>query len=66
MRNVKNIAEMVRHVMDAHTAPLPAILEIPSKVGTGTRTKELNFSYLYGTNTGIYGNVLRIWAQLIL
>jgi hypothetical protein len=23
---------MVRHVMDAHTAPLPAILEIPSKV----------------------------------
>ena len=23
---------MVRHVTDAHTAPLPAILEIPSKV----------------------------------
>jgi len=27
----QNIAEMVRHVIDAHTAPVPAILEIPSK-----------------------------------
>merc|ERR1712071_475570 len=27
----RNVAEMVRHVLDAHTAPLPAILEIPSK-----------------------------------
>jgi len=27
----QNVAEMVRHVLDAHTAALPAILEIPSK-----------------------------------
>merc|ERR1719438_589 len=27
----QNIAEMVRHVLDAHTSPVPAILEIPSK-----------------------------------
>jgi V-type H+-transporting ATPase subunit F len=27
----QNIAEMVRHVLDAHAAPVPAILEIPSK-----------------------------------
>jgi len=27
----QNVAEMVRHVLDAHSAPLPAILEIPSK-----------------------------------
>merc|ERR1712154_706596 len=27
----QNVAEMVRHVIDGHTAPVPAILEIPSK-----------------------------------
>jgi len=27
----QTVAEMVRHVLDSHTAPLPAILEIPSK-----------------------------------
>ena len=27
----QNVAEIVRHVIDAHTASLPAILEIPSK-----------------------------------
>lgn len=27
----QNTAEMIRHVIDAHTAPLPAVLEIPSK-----------------------------------
>ena len=27
----QNIAEMVRHILDTHTAPVPAILEIPSK-----------------------------------
>eukprot|EP00096_Caligus_rogercresseyi_P010832 TRINITY_DN4067_c0_g1_i1.p1 TRINITY_DN4067_c0_g1~~TRINITY_DN4067_c0_g1_i1.p1 ORF type:complete len:123 (-),score=37.57 TRINITY_DN4067_c0_g1_i1:140-508(-) len=27
----QNIAEMVRSLIDAHTAPIPAILEIPSK-----------------------------------
>merc|ERR1711872_417788 len=26
----QNIAEMVRHILDGHTAPVPAILEIPS------------------------------------
>ncbi|XP_014276444.1 V-type proton ATPase subunit F 1 [Halyomorpha halys] len=27
----QNIAEMIRHVIDAHIHPIPAILEIPSK-----------------------------------
>lgn len=27
----QNIAELIRHAIDAHTAPIPAILEIPSK-----------------------------------
>lgn len=27
----QNVAEMVRHVIDAHTSPVPAVLEIPSK-----------------------------------
>ncbi|CAH1401884.1 unnamed protein product [Nezara viridula] len=27
----QNIAEMIRHVIDAHIQPIPAILEIPSK-----------------------------------
>lgn len=27
----QNIAEMIRHVIDSHTAPVPAVLEIPSK-----------------------------------
>lgn len=27
----QNIAELIRHLIDAHTAPIPAILEIPSK-----------------------------------
>merc|ERR1712061_116930 len=27
----QSVAEMVRHVIDAHTSPVPAILEIPSK-----------------------------------
>lgn len=27
----QNYAEKVRHVIDAHTAPIPTILEIPSK-----------------------------------
>ncbi|KAH9425874.1 V-type proton ATPase subunit Vha14-1 [Dermatophagoides pteronyssinus] len=27
----QNIAEIIRHAIDAHTAPIPAILEIPSK-----------------------------------
>nr|CAD7605881.1 unnamed protein product [Timema genevievae] len=27
----QNVAEMIRHVIDSHTQPLPAILEIPSK-----------------------------------
>lgn len=27
----QNIAELVRYVIDSHTAPVPAILEIPSK-----------------------------------
>jgi len=27
----QTVAEMVRHVLDSHSAPLPAILEIPSK-----------------------------------
>lgn len=27
----QNYAELIRHVIDAHTSPLPAVLEIPSK-----------------------------------
>lgn len=27
----QNIAEQIRHLIDVHTAPIPAILEIPSK-----------------------------------
>jgi len=27
----QNIAEMIRHHLDAHTEPIPAVLEIPSK-----------------------------------
>lgn len=27
----QNYAEMIRHVIDAHSAPIPAVLEIPSK-----------------------------------
>lgn len=27
----QNYAELIRHVIDAHTSPVPAVLEIPSK-----------------------------------
>ncbi|KAK4881013.1 hypothetical protein RN001_004332 [Aquatica leii] len=27
----QNIAEQIRHVIDSHTQPIPAVLEIPSK-----------------------------------
>lgn len=27
----QNCAEVIRHVIDAHTSPVPAVLEIPSK-----------------------------------
>ncbi|GLV41292.1 Vacuolar H[+] ATPase 14kD subunit 1 [Carabus blaptoides fortunei] len=27
----QNVAELIRHVIDAHTQPVPAVLEIPSK-----------------------------------
>lgn len=27
----QNVAEQIRHVIDAHTQPIPAVLEIPSK-----------------------------------
>lgn len=27
----QNIAELIRHVIDGHTSPIPAVLEIPSK-----------------------------------
>lgn len=27
----QNIAELIRHVIDNHTQPIPAVLEIPSK-----------------------------------
>ncbi|XP_005094021.1 V-type proton ATPase subunit F [Aplysia californica] len=27
----QNVAEMIRHVIDAHDLPIPAVLEIPSK-----------------------------------
>lgn len=27
----QNVAEIIRHIIDSHTAPIPAVLEIPSK-----------------------------------
>jgi V-type H+-transporting ATPase subunit F len=27
----QNCAELIRHVIDAHSSPIPAVLEIPSK-----------------------------------
>jgi len=27
----QNVAEVIRHVIDQHTSPIPAVLEIPSK-----------------------------------
>jgi len=27
----QNIAEMIRHLIESHTSPIPAVLEIPSK-----------------------------------
>lgn len=27
----QNVAELIRHVIDGHTQPIPAVLEIPSK-----------------------------------
>jgi len=27
----QNIAEMIRHILDAHVVPIPSVLEIPSK-----------------------------------
>lgn len=27
----QNVAEIIRHIIDNHTAPIPAVLEIPSK-----------------------------------
>ncbi|KAK2190962.1 hypothetical protein NP493_64g06091 [Ridgeia piscesae] len=27
----QNVAEMIRHILDNYTAPIPAVLEIPSK-----------------------------------
>merc|ERR1712135_243880 len=28
---IQNVAEMIRHVIDTHNDPIPAVLEIPSK-----------------------------------
>ena len=28
---LSQVAEMIRHVIDSHTQPIPAVLEIPSK-----------------------------------
>lgn len=36
----QNYAELIRHVIDAHTAPIPAVLEIPSKDHPYDATKD--------------------------
>ncbi|XP_065077897.1 V-type proton ATPase subunit F [Ochlerotatus camptorhynchus] len=36
----QNYAEMIRHVIDAHTSPTPAVLEIPSKDHPYDATKD--------------------------
>jgi hypothetical protein len=51
---------MVRHVMDAHTAPLPAILEIPSKV-RHLLTKAYLSKYFFCSF-----NTVRILAQSLM
>lgn len=28
---IQQVAEMIRHVIDGHTQPIPSVLEIPSK-----------------------------------
>ena len=38
--NSKDYAEMARHVIEAHTAPIPTILEIPSKESPYDPTKD--------------------------
>lgn len=39
----QNYAELIRHVIDAHTSPIPAVLEIPSK---GESTYNLCFALI--------------------
>jgi len=29
--SISQVAEMIRHVIDSHTQPIPSVLEIPSK-----------------------------------
>lgn len=36
----QNYAELIRHVIDSHTAPIPAVLEIPSKDHPYDATKD--------------------------
>ncbi|KAL5010981.1 hypothetical protein ScPMuIL_013286 [Solemya velum] len=36
----QTIAEMIRHVIDSHTEPIPAVLEIPSKDAPYDATKD--------------------------
>ncbi|VDL95305.1 unnamed protein product [Schistocephalus solidus] len=37
---VQNVAEMIRHLIEAHTNPIPAVLEIPSKDHPYDSTKD--------------------------
>lgn len=55
----QNIAEIIRHVIDNHNSPIPAVLEIPSKDhpydaskdSILRRAKVSSFSYSVGDDT---------------
>lgn len=36
----QNLSELIRHAIDAHSEPIPAILEIPSKDGPWVRRQK--------------------------
>lgn len=36
----QNVAEIIRHIIDNHTSPVPAVLEIPSKDHPYDATKD--------------------------
>lgn len=56
----QNCAELIRHVIDAHTSPVPAVLEIPSKDHPYDASKDsiLRRARVSFTKSidGVYGN----------
>ena len=56
----QNIAEMIRHVIDGHTSPIPAVLEIPSKDHPYDASKDsiLRRAKVGGCNLSI---IMQLW-----